>query len=143
MAGADGHHMFMGGPGGQHDKEIIMKMGPGGAPHMFGMQGGQGFAPLTDSERADLEKEVAAISEEAARLLRAGKSEEGLEKLHEAFGHSIRLGIAVDGNHTIRIEKRIAGGHDEDMEIQIEVEEAEAPKAESVQPPSTTGRQPE
>lgn len=143
---AGGHHMFMGGPGG-HSKEIRIELPEGGAvPPFFGKHGGKMLAPLTEAERADLEKEVAAISEEAARLLRAGKSEEGLEKLHEAFGQSIRLGMAMDGK-TLRFEKHFGSGAGEDLEMQIEVEvetdDAEAPEAKSVQPPSSTGRQAE
>jgi len=84
------------------------------APH--GSVHSKGLPELSKEARQDLEQQIAQLAADAAELLKRGKTDEGLEKLREAFGQSVRLGIGLDGQQ-IRIEKRV-----------IESDEADAPR---------------
>lgn len=85
-------------------------------PPFFTPHGSVHSKGLSQEARQELEQQIAQLAADAAELLKQGRTDEGLEKLREAFEQSVRLGIGLDGQQ-IRIEKRV-----------IESDEADAPR---------------
>ncbi|HYE80283.1 MAG TPA: hypothetical protein VEI97_20085 [bacterium] len=110
------------------EMHIKLKGGPHGHAFAFTPPGGHGKAffghELTDEERAEIEREVARITDEADRLFEQGKTDEAMKKLHELHKYAMRLhggpgSMAFGAPHGAMVFP----GHDE-REVRVIIGEA-------------------